>query len=322
MKIPFVNHLYCLNHSDKNVKLILNSLYNESENECVEGFLICNDCKSTFPIIDGVAIIVKNFSQYCENKTGIYGKWLLNCKTDKMKQFLKEVGRELKPTQGRDRYEEDGIMYSSYKWLHAEDHKEDRFIKSLRWHVKPNEVYNRVIHGINPKLDGIALDMACAMGYSTILLSKKYSFVIGIDLSFSFIKEARKKSIDEGIGNVEFCVADATNAPFKPMKFDLILALNMIEFVDPTILLASIHNLLKPHSDVIITDPYDFNHGQKIGNVYDANSFRTLVMNSRFELIEKSEIESFIPWIIKISERIYLNYFVDFIKARKISKHK
>ena len=316
--------MICIKHSDKQYRLILENLVDKDGKECIEGFLICPNCNSKYPIIDGVSIIVNNFPNYIQNRTGMYGKWLLECKTDSMKEFLKNSGKSVSTRlEESDLYEDGGIWYFPYKWFQQEDHGEDRLIKSLKWNINPDELYDRVINGIPPKFDGIALDLGCAMGKSTIKLGKKYSFVIGVDLSFSFIKEARRVMQQEMQGNVEFCVADSSCLPFHRMKFDLVLVMNLIELVNPVDLLSTIHKLLKPHCDVIITDPYDYNRKRVIENKYDAQSFRQLLEDNGFEINQSNKKkEAFIPWILKINERIYLFYFVDFIRAKKLSKHK
>lgn len=317
--------LYCINHRDRNFPLDLEVLLSQQDNknECIEGFLTCPDCKFTFPIISGIAVIVRDIIQYASQRLGTFEKWYSTCKTEKMKNYLKDLSTKLmRNSATENRYEDDGRYFQTYKWLHNENFESDKFLHLLRWKIKPSDVYRKLTSGIKFEPEGIALDLGCALGLSTLELSSKFSFVFGIDSSFSFIAEAKKKSNEAGSTNVEFFVCDILDLPFKSQRFDLIFGLNILEFVPLEKLLPLVHSLLKPHSLFVTTTPYDYNREIVYNPNLNDHTLRIAIENNGFEISIKTKKESFIPWILKINERTYLFYFLDLIESRKVSKHK
>lgn len=317
--------LFCINHDDKIFPLSLKVLQEdpENKNECIEGFLICQDCKSKYPIISGIAIIVKDIIAYASQRLSIFGKWYSNSKSEEMKNYLKDLSTRLNKNSSVDnRYEDEGRYFQSYKWLHNENFESDKFLHLMRWKIKPSDVYRKLTSGIRYEPEGIALDLGCALGLSTIELSNKFSFVFGVDSSFSFMVEAKKKTSDLGISNVEYLVCDILTLPFKNQKFNLIFGLNIIEFLPVEKLMPIISGLLKPHSFFVTTTPYDYNREVVYNPELNDQTLRSIIEKSGFEITIKTKKESFIPWILKINERTYLFYFLDLIEARRVSKHK
>ena len=306
-----VLHLCCVKNSCKKARLYLESFLG-TEDECIEGFLSCKICKSKYPIIQGVPILLENFHEYACQRIITFGKWIVNSKSYQIKSFLKSEGAKIRGHTYNDRYEENGIWYNVYLNTHNGYPSDDRLLSLLKKQIKPKHVY-KMLTNENLSLSGIGLDIGCSVGSSTFELSKKLSYVFGIDLSFSFILEARKIMHNRNRRNMEFIVTDATKLPFKSKFFQSIVALNVIDRLDFVKLIFSVNSSIKKNGKLILIDPYHFVNDTGKDN-FDSIQIRKRLEKFGYKI--KNE-ESYIPWIMKINERSYLFYFLDFIEAKK-----
>ncbi len=286
-----------------------------NHDDCIEGFLHCKDCRALYPILDGVAVIVDDFASYVSERPKILGKWLVESESTAMKEFLKENASCIKAT-AENRYEEGGVWFLPYLAMHSARSKGDKhFAKITKQDFQ--SFYRNVTELVAHRFaeGGLCLEVGCAVGTITNELAKKTDFVFGVDQSFSFIKEARKRS---RVSNAEFLVANSLLLPFARSKFNLVVSLNMIDLVDPDKLIANIHSLVAINGSVLLTDPYDFRDDR--GNprpLYNGRSLRKLLRNTGFSVDASTSHESFIPWILRINNRAYLVYFTDLIIAKK-----
>ena len=306
-----VADLYCVNKSCKKVRLSLETFL-ELKDECIEGFLSCENCTSKYPIIQGVPILMENFHEYARKRILSFGKWIVNCKSPEIKAFLRSEGVKIGNPTYNDRYEENNILYKSYLKAHYGYPSDDKLLSLLKKEIKPDHIY-KMLASNSLNLNGIGLDIGCSIGSSTFELSKKLSYVFGIDLSFSFILEARKRMQNRKSRNMEFIVADATNLPFRSKFFQIVVALNVIDRMDFNKLILSINSCIKKYGKLILADPYHFvdNNGKE---EFDSVHIRKKLEKFGYKIKNR---ESYIPWILKMNERSYLFYFLDFVEAIK-----
>ena len=78
-------------------------------------------------------------------------------------------------------------------------------------------------------------------------------------------------------------------------------------------LILSINNCIKKNGKLILADPYHFvdDNGK---DKFDSIQIRKRLEKFGYKINNE---ESYIPWILKMNERSYLFYFVDFIEAKK-----
>ena len=264
----------------------------ESDKEIVEGLMQCKKCKLDFPIIQKIPIMWNDFSKYLSSRRILGGHLYKLTNSLKLKNFVKKSLNE-KDTDRSNLEEKWARIYQNSK--------------------------NSKFYGIIKKnLDSLpsskfVLEHGCSIGIVTNHLANSNEMVFGIDRSFNAIQVAKKQFKD----NLDYFVADSLSPCFGKLQFDLVLALNVLEIIEPKNLLKSISKQITK-GYFMISDPYDFDRGtNSVKNPLNASSLRINLNNLGFKISNSTKTPSFIPWNLKLNPRSTLNYKVDFIIAQK-----
>jgi len=263
--------------------------------EIEEGFLECIKCSLCFPIIKKIPILWDDFSKYISERIVLGGKLFHFASDPKMKKFLK-----------------DSLLISK---RHANDRTslEERWSKIYQSSQK-SKFYSIIKNELNslpkPKL---VLEYGCSIGIISSFLANSSDTVFGIDRSFDAISMAKKIQKE----NLDYFVSDLMSDIFGKTKFDLILALNVLELVEPQELLEHISKQIIKGT-FVISDPYDFDRGKNsVKKPLDELKLRSSLNYLGFTISIKTKTPSYLTWNLKINPRSTLNYKVDFIIAKK-----
>lgn len=116
-------------------------------------------------------------------------------------------------------------------------------VKALEW---------RAIKGwINPRNDGMLLDVGSGNGQHIRKLRNSVQYIVGIDRNIKGITSAYSYNRP---GNADYMVGDALALPFKDQTFDLALSICALEhFADDTAAIREISRVLKKDGRFILT---------------------------------------------------------------------
>jgi len=266
----------------------------KKETEIEEGILECKKCTLYFPIIQKIPIIWDDFSKYISERMMLGGKLYNSASHDKMKKFLKHL------------------------LSNSKRNTDDRTTLEERWSkIYQNSQKSKFYSIIKNKLDAVpksklVLECGCSIGILGSFLADSNQNVFGVDRSFSAISIAKKTQKD----NLDYFVADLMSDVFGKTKFDLILALNILELVEPKDLLQHISKQLQ--GNFVISDPYDFDRGKNsVKKPFDESVLRASLEELGFAIAVKTKKPSYLTWNLKLNPRTTLNYKVDLIIAKK-----
>lgn len=266
----------------------------KKQGEIEEGLLECKKCKSLYPIIEKIPILWDDFSSYISNRR-MWGGKLVNSVSPKMKKFLKNsLNQNIKVLEDRTQIEA--------RWTEIyQKSKRSKFYSTIKSEIR---------HLPDSKM---VLEYGCSIGIISSFLSDSNKLVFGVDRSFSAIKIA----IQESKENLDYFVADSLLPPFGKTKFDLIVALNLLEIIEPLDFLKQINTQIQKGT-LLITDPYDNDRGKNsVRYPIDEYSLRKNLRNLKFRITSDTLHPSNISWNLKLNPRTTLHYKVDLVIAKK-----
>ena len=102
----------------------------------------------------------------------------------------------------------------------------------------------------------IVLDYGCATGTMAIEIADNVKKIHGIDISTKMIDTAKRKAVERKIKNIEFTKSTMFDERFMREAFDVILAFNILHFLEDTQkVIKRINELLKPGGLIISVTP-------------------------------------------------------------------
>ena len=276
-------------------KLDLEILHKTSEIN--EGFLNCENCHLKFPIISKIPILIENLSNFLGNRSSLSGFLLELSLTKPMKKFIKS-------TMSKIQKSENDFFQTEKRWTKIYlSNRKSSFYATINSHLSKIPSKNFVV------------EYGASIGVISNTLGLKHMHIFGIDTSFSALLEAKKNSLK----NCEYILSDILQHPLGRKKFDLIIALNLFELVEPSLLLKTIFSQIS-NGFILLSDPYDYDRGKNsVKTTLNENQIREIISKNKFQITKTTKTPSKINWNLKLNERTNLNYKVDIISARKIS---
>lgn len=263
--------------------------------EIKEGFLLCKKCDILYPIVSGVAILWNDFVSYLSSRKELGGQLYNEAKNSKLKSHIKETLSKIqKNVEDQTRIEK--------RWA------------TIYQNNSKSKFYSKIKSILKQITSDVSLEHGCSIGTICEEMTKTSKQVYGIDKSFTAIKIAKEKKLS----NADFFVADSLLHPFANQKFGLILALNLLEIIEPLELIKTISTQIQK-GHLIISDPYDFDRGKNsVRNSVSEKELRDELKKYSFTISRDTKKESFVPWTLQISKRAELKYLVDIVIAKKL----
>ena len=103
-----------------------------------------------------------------------------------------------------------------------------------------------------PKSAEYVLDAGCGFGLYSLILAKQAGYVVGLDISESMIKMAKRRRDEHQQKNLDFVVGDLENLLFKKEVFDFVISNFALSVTNLEAVILELSRLLKPGGRMVV----------------------------------------------------------------------
>ena len=311
--------------------------------EVLEGVLRCDNaaCQASYPIVDGIPILVSDPAQLlCNQPAGL----LLSLRPETLALLVQGASDDA-PLQ---RVLEHLSIYLDAHWG---DCAEPRLSPPAGpWGGEALfSALDARFAASPPK--GFVVELGCGVGRGLAMLRRKSALAVGIDLHLPALRAARRLLRGEtlsfarrslgrhyqaatlrppaagGLGQVALICADALDPPLPPESAEGVVALNLLDSVShPGQLLSVLDGLCCDGGELFLASPYSWqssvvHEGARLGEptgdaaaVLRSQLISGAGLRARYELSWQSDL----PWELRRDARCLHRYLVDALAARKM----
>jgi len=324
----------------------------ENSEEIVEGILVCSNenCRSEFPVIDGIPIILGNLRSYISQN--ILPFLSRNDLSSTMEGLLGDCAG---PGSAFDSMRQ---HLSTYCFAHYGDLDAGGLSCKRPGAGTIVDLFQKSMLPLKEELGSCIVDIGCSVGRTTFELAKRSGrLILGVDLNFSMLKLAKEVARQgeisyplrregvvyerrnypvnfENLNSVDFWMCDAAALPFGREVFSSAVSFNVLDCMwSPSEHLRELSRILQPQGKAIISTPFDWSvnvtpveswlggHSQRAPHEGCGASFLRALLNSEKSPVELRQlqilIEEDVPWNLRLHDRSLMQYNSHLMILRK-----
>jgi SAM-dependent methyltransferase/uncharacterized protein YbaR (Trm112 family) len=308
-----------------------------------EGILVCSNeqCRSEFPVIDGIPIILANLRSYIsQNILPLISRDDLS---DTMESLLGDCAG---PGSVFDSMRQ---HLSTYCFAHYGDLDAEQSFREQQGAGAIAGVLEKSLALLNEKINGCLIDIGCSVGRTTFELARRSEgLVLGVDLNFGMLKVAKgiieqgrvtyplrregivyeRRSFPvnfENLSRLDFWVCDAVSLPFSNDVFSGAASFNVLDCLwSPHEHLREISRILLPQAKAIVSTPFDWSanvtpieawlggHSQRAPHKGLGGAFLRVLLSSEKSPAELQQLailrEENVEWNLRLHNRSLMQY--------------